>query len=154
MSISLREVTKENWVQCIRLRLAPEQEGLVAPNVDSIAESKFELHYVPKAIYNNEKVVGFLMYCPEIETEEKDLYWLFRFMIDVEYQKQGIGRAALELALNEISTKNCRKINIIYSPKNSIAAKLYASFGFKQVGIAEDGDIIVQKRINGAVGAS
>ena len=75
-------------------------------------------------------------------------------MVDVEYQKQGIGRAALELALNEISTKNCRKINIIYSPKNSVAAKLYASFGFKQVGIAEDGDIIVQKRINEAVAAS
>ncbi len=66
MSVSLIEVTKENWIQCIRLKLAPEQEGLVASNVDSIAESKFELHYVPRAIYNNENVVGFLMYCPEI----------------------------------------------------------------------------------------
>ncbi len=74
MGISLREVTKENWVQCIRLKLASEQEGLVAPNIASIAESKFEPHYVPRAIYSNEKVVGFLMYCPEIETEEKDLY--------------------------------------------------------------------------------
>ena len=107
MSISLREVTKENWVQCIRLKLAPEQEKLVASNVDSIAESKFEPHYVPRAIYSNEKVVGFLMYCPD-ETEEKDLYWLFRFMVDVEYQKQGIGKALLELALNEISKTNCR----------------------------------------------
>lgn len=65
MSISLREVTKENWVQCIRLKLAFEQEGLVAPNVDSIAESKFEAHYLPRAIYSNEKVVGFLMYCQQ-----------------------------------------------------------------------------------------
>ena len=150
MGISLREVTKENWVQCIRLKLASEQEGLVAPNIASIAESKFEPHYVPRAIYSNEKVVGFLMYCPEIETEEKDLYWLFRFMVDVEYQKQGIGKAALKLALNEIAESNCRKINIIYSPKNSAAAKLYARFGFKQVGTAEDGDIILQKRINEA----
>ncbi len=69
-------------------------------------------------------------------------------MVDVEYQKQGIGKAALKLALNEIAKSNCRKLNIIYSPKNSIAAKLYASFGFKQVGTDEDGDIIVQKRIN------
>ena len=89
------------------------------------------------------------MYCRD-ETEEKDLYWLFRFMVDVDYQKQGIGKAALELALKEISKTNCRKLNIIYSPKNSVAAKLYASFGFKQVGIAEDGDIIVQKTINEA----
>lgn len=151
MSISLREITKENWLHCIRLKLASEQEGMVAPNVDSIAESKFEPHYVPRAIYKEEKVVGFLMYCPEIETAEKDLYWLFRFMVDVEYQKQGIGKVALELALNEISKNNCCKINIIYSPKNWVAAKLYASFGFKQVGTAEDGDIIVQKSINEAI---
>lgn len=149
MSITLREITKENWLQCIRLKLAPEQAGLVAPNVDSIAESKFEPHYVPRAIYREEKVVGFLMYCPD-ETQEKNLYWLFRFMVDVESQKQGIGKAALELALNEISKNNCCKINIIYSPKNWVAAKLYASFGFKQVGTAEDGDIIVQKSINEA----
>ena len=148
MSISLREVTKENWVQVIRLKLAPEQEGLVAPNVDSIAESKFEPHYVLRAIYKDEQVVGFLTYCPEIETEEKDLYWLFRLMVEAEYQKQGIGKAALELALNEISKNNCCKINILYSPNNSIAARLYEKFGFQQVGIAEDGDIIVQKRIN------
>lgn len=68
-------------------------------------------------------------------------------MVDAEYQKQGIGKAALELALNEISKNNCRYINILYSPKNSIAARLYEKSGFQQVGIAEDGDIIVQKRI-------
>ncbi|MDJ0680070.1 MAG: hypothetical protein QNJ18_09445 [Xenococcaceae cyanobacterium MO_167.B52] len=51
MSVELRAVTKENWIQCIKLKLAPEQESFVAPNVDSIAESKFELHYEPRAIY-------------------------------------------------------------------------------------------------------
>jgi diamine N-acetyltransferase len=148
MNISLKEVTKDNWVQCVKLKLAPEQECFVAPNADSIAESKFEPHYVPRAIYNNDKVVGFLMYCPEIETQEKDLYWLFRFMIDIEHQKQGIGKAALKIAIAEISKNNCRKINIIYSPKNSVAAKLYANFGFEQIAIDEDGEIIVQKRVN------
>ena len=148
MNISLKEVTKDNWVQCVKLKLAPEQECFVAPNADSIAESKFEPHYVPRAIYNNDKVVGFLMYCPEIETQEKDLYWLFRFMIDIEHQKQGIGKAALKIAIAKISKINCRKINIIYSPKNSVAAKLYANFGFEKIAIDEDGEIIVQKRVN------
>ena len=147
MSVELRAVTKENWVQCIKLKLAPEQESFVAPNVDSIAESKFESHYEPRAIYSNNELVGFLMYCPEIETDEKDLYWLFRFMVDLEYQKQGIGKAALKLAIEEISKNQCTKINILYSPKNTVAAKLYASFGFKPIGTADDGDIIAQKQI-------
>jgi len=59
-------------------------------------------------------------------------------MIDVEYQKQGIGRA-VELTLNKIPKIVVRLTSYI-RPKNSVAAKLYASFGFKQVGIAEDGD--------------
>ena len=148
MNVKLRAVTKENWIQCIKLKLAPEQESFVAPNVDSIAESKFEPHYEPRAIYFNDELVGFLMYCPEIETDEKDLYWLFRFMVDVKHQKQGIGKAALKLAIDEISKNQCTKINILYSPKNTVAAKLYASFGFKAVGNADDGDIIAQKQIN------
>ncbi len=151
MNISLREVTKDNWIECIKLKLAPKQEKMVAPNVDSIAESKFEIHYVPRAIYKDDLVVGFLMYCPEIETDEKDLYWLFRFMVDVNYQRKGIGRTALKLAIDEIAKNNCRKLNIVYSPKNVIAAKLYASFDFKQIDLAEDGDIIAQKTINEAI---
>ncbi|MBD0345181.1 MAG: GNAT family N-acetyltransferase [Coleofasciculus sp. Co-bin14] len=148
MSVELRPVTKENWVEVIRLKLSPEQEGFVAPNVDSIAESKFEPHYEPRAIYESDKIVGFLMYCPETETEEKGLYWLFRFMIDFEHQQKGIGRAALSLAISEMSKRNCSKINVLYSPKNTVAAKLYSSLGFKTIGIADDGDIIAQKKIN------
>ena len=148
MSVELRAVTKENWIECIKLKLAPEQEKFVAPNVDSIAESKFELHYEPRAIYFKNKVVGFLMYCPEIETDEKDLYWLFRFMVDIEYQNHGIGKTALKLAIDEISKNQCNKINILYSPKNTVAAKLYASFGFEPIDTAEDGDVIVQKRLH------
>jgi hypothetical protein len=29
-----------------------------------------------------------------------------------------------------------------------VAAKLYANFGFEQIAIDEDGEIIVQKRVN------
>ncbi|NOK60813.1 MAG: GNAT family N-acetyltransferase [Chloroflexi bacterium AL-W] len=145
MAIKLRPVTKANWVQCIRLKLAPDQEGLVAPNVASIAESKFESANELRAIYQDETIVGFLVYAPETETDETDLYWLFRFMIDVAYQKQGIGRAALALAIDEITARGARKINIPYSPKNLVAAKLYMSFGFVSVDIADDGDMIVQK---------
>ncbi|MEM8534988.1 MAG: GNAT family N-acetyltransferase [Chloroflexota bacterium] len=145
MTIALRPVTKENWIQCIRLKLAPEQEGLVAPNVASIAESKFEPTNELRAIYKDETMVGFLVYAPETDTEETDLYWLFRFMIDVDYQNQGIGRAALALAIDEITARGARKINIPYSPKNLVAAKLYMSFGFVSVDIADDGDVIVQK---------
>ena len=30
MSISLRDVTKDNWVECTKLQVAPEQQHFVA----------------------------------------------------------------------------------------------------------------------------
>lgn len=34
MEIELKEVTKDNWIDCIDLSLYPEQEKNVASNVD------------------------------------------------------------------------------------------------------------------------
>jgi hypothetical protein len=71
MTIVLRDVTKENWQECLRLKLAPEQEHFVASNVYSLAESKFMPTFIPQAIYArdvagdataSERLVGFVMY--------------------------------------------------------------------------------------------
>ena len=51
MDTELKEVTKENWIDCIHLSLHPEQEGNLASNVDTIAESKFEPENQLRAIY-------------------------------------------------------------------------------------------------------
>ena len=39
--ISLRELTKENYLDCIRLNLHPEQEENLASNAITIAQSRF-----------------------------------------------------------------------------------------------------------------
>ncbi|HEY8601681.1 MAG TPA: hypothetical protein VIL85_24860, partial [Thermomicrobiales bacterium] len=68
MTVSLRDVTKENWQECIKLKLTPEQEHFVASNTYSLAESKFMPTFIPQAIYANmdgiegETMVGFVMY--------------------------------------------------------------------------------------------
>jgi diamine N-acetyltransferase len=66
--VILRDVTKENWQECVRLQLAPEQEGFVSSNAYSLAESKFMPTFVPQAIYARDeatgagRMVGFIMY--------------------------------------------------------------------------------------------
>ena len=57
--VELLPLTRENWVACADLPLLPDQQGLLAPNVYSIAELNFEQHYVPQVIYASGKVVGF-----------------------------------------------------------------------------------------------
>ncbi len=73
------------------------------------------------------------------ETPEKVSIW--RFMVDQRYQKAGIGRAALNLALNEIKTSDkVKEIEICYDPENPVAKDFYSSFGFQEVGLDEDGE--------------
>ena len=73
------------------------------------------------------------------ETPEK--VSIFRFMVDQRYQNAGIGRKALNLALTEIKANDqVKEIEICYDPENPLAKDFYASFGFQEVGLDEDGE--------------
>ncbi|MFK7902257.1 MAG: GNAT family N-acetyltransferase [Nitratireductor sp.] len=135
MEISLKEIDKQNYCEIGELNVSKEQEGLLAPNVWSLLEYKFEDDLTVKAIYLNKKPVGFLMWGQE--TTEKISIW--RFMVDQKFQAQGIGRKALKLALEEIkATPNVKLIEICYDPKNSVAKEFYSSFGFIETELHEN----------------
>ena len=54
MSVLLREITRENFKDCINLKVADDQKTFVAPNVTSIAQSKIYPTVTPFAVYNDE----------------------------------------------------------------------------------------------------
>lgn len=143
--VRLEDVTARNWRAIARLKLAPEQEHLVAGNLYSIAQSKFDPNAHPRAVYAGDKPVGFLMYdvwTTKAGTREASIY---RFMIERNHQGKGYGRAALTLALAEIKAMSgIKRICIGYMPDNCIAKPFYASFGFVEVGKDDDGEIIAE----------
>jgi diamine N-acetyltransferase len=140
--VRLENVTARNWRAVARLKLAPEQKDLVASNLYSIAQSKFDRNAHPRAVYAGKELVGFLMY-DLWETKQKAREAsIYRFMIDVKHQGKGYGRAALARVLDEIkATPGVQKVSIGYMPENAVAKFFYASFGFVEVGTDEDGEI-------------
>ena len=100
--ISLRELTKENYLDCIRLNLHPDQEENLASNAITIAQSRFETDYRLKVIYEQETVIGLLAFCHEDEPLDYSIYWLFRFMIDKDHQNKGYGKQVLSLLVEEV----------------------------------------------------
>jgi len=137
MKISLHPVTQSNYEAVCELDVTKEQEEYVACNMWSLVESMFNEGYETRAIYLNEIVVGFFMWV--YENQEKVSIW--RFMVDQKHQQKGIGRMALDLALAEIKlTPNLKTIEICYNPNNPVAKEFYASFGFIEVGMDEDGE--------------
>ena len=62
-------------------------------------------------------------------------------MVDTRFQNAGIGRTALNLALEHIKRSDTvNEIEICYNPTNPIAKEFYTSFGFVEVGLDDDGD--------------
>ena len=60
--VRLEDVTAQNWRAVLRLKLADDQQRLLASNAYSIAQSKYDEAAQPRAIYAADMVVGFLMY--------------------------------------------------------------------------------------------
>lgn len=147
--INLKNLDRENRIQCAKLSLDEAQKDYVAPNVYSIAESKVEEHYCPRVICFNDEVVGFLMYCVEIDPPDKTLFWLFRFMIGKDHQANGYGTTALQMAIDEIFTKGAKRIRTMYKSSNYVAGKLYKKMGFIETGEYDEcGDIILELNIS------
>ncbi|MDR7071500.1 GNAT family N-acetyltransferase [Fictibacillus barbaricus] len=127
--VELVELNAKNWYECCTLELADHQAGHIEPNAVSIAQSKFEPSLKPYAIYYKGKTVGFLMFNSIME--ELDGYWIYRIMVDKNYQQKGIGKTATKLMIDELINKtNAKRIVVGYHPENRGAHQLYASLGF------------------------
>jgi diamine N-acetyltransferase len=137
--LQLTPVDKGNWVDCIQLRLEDQQKGYLASNLETIAESKFETHYVLRAITLGEKIIGMLAYCPEVDEPVEGLYWLFRIMIDLDFQGKGYGKEAIRLCLEELKQKGANKVKTMCKESNAVARTAISPSGFTLPGILRMG---------------
>ena len=145
--VKIVELNAENWYDCCKLEVSTEQKEYIESNAISIAQSKFEHTLKPYAIYIGEKVVGFLMY--NSVQEELDGYWIYRIMVDKEFQGKGIGKAATKLMIAEMAKlPNARKIIVGYHPNNMGAHNLYSSLGFIDNGNRFGKEMAVIKIVN------
>jgi len=136
MSITLREISQDNFDACMMLSVKKDQP-FVASNAFSVAESKIFPNWITNAVYYEEEIVGFLMYTKNYE--ENELY-LCRFMIDQKHQGKGYGKGALE-KLKEIAMgdENINIIKLSTNPTNENGIRIYEKFGFVDMNIM-DGD--------------
>ncbi|MEN8702333.1 GNAT family N-acetyltransferase [Bacillus infantis] len=138
--ISLREVDRHNFFDVIDLKVGEEQKSFVAPNLFSLAQAKAYPECQCLAIYHEEELVGFTMYCMDFDDKE---YWIYRLMIDAKYQSKGYGKAAMEKLIEQIKEdKDHRVIYLSFEPENDRAKELYEKLGFEADGRVIDGEIV------------
>jgi diamine N-acetyltransferase len=148
MTISLRPITIDNWraVYDLTKTLSAEQQKFVAPNGYSMLEALYDpdQRTRPRAVYadieGTDTLVGFVMTYYDAEYDE---HWIDRLMVAGDYQGKGYGRAALAQTLDYFRTlPECKAVHISFEPENTPARALYASMGFLDTGIVQEGEIV------------
>lgn len=156
--ITLRKITLENRREVFKLEVAEDQRRFVASNLSSVA-SCYVLatnggRPLPFAIYADEQMVGFVMIVYGITGYElpkiaDNNYCILRLMIGQQYQNRGYGREAMIKILEYIRTfpaGHAQYCWIQYEAENTVAKKLYESFGFRENGeICENEPVTVLK---------
>ena len=150
--VALREITRENLRDFLRLKVSPAQERLVAPNAVSIAQAHFHPEAWFRAIYAGETPVGFAMLedwtlDPENAPEEwlrEPYVALWRFMIDARYQSLGFGARALALLVEQARTRSPRVMLLSFVPGEGSPEAFYRRFGFVATGEVSEGEHVMR----------
>nr|WP_315362380.1 GNAT family N-acetyltransferase [Cytobacillus firmus] len=137
--IDFREIDRHNFFDVIDLRVAEEQKAFVAPNVFSLAQAKAFPECECLAIYHDEVLAGFTMFCMDDDDKE---YWIYRLMVDEKHQSKGYGKAAMEKLIERIKQDQEHKvIYLSFEPENHLAKGL-EKLGFKADDRVIDGEIV------------
>ncbi|MGN1052162.1 MAG: GNAT family N-acetyltransferase [Candidatus Scatosoma sp.] len=129
--MEFREIDKSNYWDCIALTVDESQKGFVADNKQSLVEAAYEDGLYALGIYNEETMVGFVLY----DYDDTFPGWsMSRFMIGKQFQGKGYGKQAAVEFLEYFKRKhNADKIYISVSLENAIARKMFASIGFEDL---------------------
>lgn len=146
MSLEFREITKDNWEQCIALRPPESQRKLIPTNLYALAESKFLVDRVPLAVYDGDTMVGMVVcsFNPQLHRA-----WLHRIMIGEEFQGKGTMRRTLRKAIRRFQRlPGCTIIGVDYRPENAELARFFEGFGFRRTGQSTPtGDVVACLRV-------
>lgn len=145
-------MTTDDLSAVLALELDEGQDKFVAPNEYTLAEAYLALttgEFTPRVygIFLGDEAVGLIAIAHQPAETEDDapFYEMYRFMVDRRHQRRGIGRSALQQAIDILRTKPLgpgSHVATSFVPGNDIAKALYLQLGFRETGEL-DGDEIV-----------
>lgn len=141
-SVVLREIDWDNLHAVLALDVDPAQQQFVASNAESIAEAHFNPGAWFRAVYADDILVGFVMLFDSTvpgaiasDPVEPTGMVLWRLMIDRRYQRQGLGRRALDALREHIGgLDRFRRLLTSYVPRPGGPKGFYFSYGFTETG--------------------
>lgn len=132
--IQLQDIDESNYERVLALTIDDKDKVYVAPVVRSLADAwiyRANGDVFPKAIYDGERLIGFLLL--EIDDEEQT-YLIWRLMIDKSNQGLGYGRATITAVIDQAKQAGYRSIRADYVKGNHKMARILENLGFQVTG--------------------
>jgi diamine N-acetyltransferase len=140
MTVTLDPISRENVTAVCGLAVHDHQRRLVAPAATTVAEALTSgPNAFLRAIVRDGTPVGVLW----VQTDEPVPY-LVRFMIDAGAQRQGIGRRALELLLEELRAAGITELELSYVPVEDGPEGFWLGRGFQPTGRMHGDEALVR----------
>lgn len=140
--VTLRDITEYNLIEVMKLDVLPAQKKCVAPNSVSIAQAHYSKTAWFKGIYLKEQPIGFVMLDLN---EEKPEYFLWRFMIDQNFQGKGYGKEAMEMIVDYVQTlPKAQELLTSCVPGTDGPEAFYKKLGFLPTGDMEDDEMVLR----------
>jgi ribosomal-protein-alanine N-acetyltransferase len=93
------------------------------------SELAADYHYL--AALDGDELIGYA----GLAVMSVDEAWVQNIAVRRDHQRHGVGRALLEALVAEAARRGVRKILLEVAVDNGPAQKLYAAYGFEQVGV-------------------
>lgn len=145
--VVLREVDDENWRAVADVAPLDDQRRYVpALAARYLLLSSREGVWHSMAVCADDTVAGHLMW----GRDEDGSYWLGGMVIDGPEQGKGVGRAAVRTLMDWLARRpDCRELRLSYHPDNTVAARLYASVGFRPTALSSGDEVVAGLSVPG-----
>jgi diamine N-acetyltransferase len=146
--VTLRPLDESNREAALALRVAPGQESFVSSVADSLAEAAEHpgARAVQRVICDGDTPVGFVMWADEVDGPDYVPQYLWKLMIDERHQRRGIGRAALDLVVEEFRGRDVLTTSAGQGEGSPIA--FYERYGFERTGEVDHGEVVLRLRLD------
>jgi len=144
--------TRDTLRSLLKIKVAPSQEGFVANNAVTMAQSIFEPGSEVFGLWDGEQAVGLIAIIdfahPEqvnLPTDDPAKLYVWRLMIADDVQRQGYGQQALAFA--EDMARERDKVGVVLAAvdKEGTAVPFYQRNGYHLTGRVIEGEVEMEK---------
>jgi len=149
----IRPFAEDDIRSLFALDVRRDQDGRVAPNTVTVAQSIFEPGSEIFGLWDGDTAVGLLaivdMSHPDADLDEgddPDGIYIWRLMVDAGAQGKGHGTAAIRHAIKLAQGRGRAQLVISSVPENENALHIYETLGFVRTGRMVDGEVELIRR--------